>query len=717
METPQRFWQGMTKAANVSALDKIMIGINADGSTKYGDINQLANLISAVGGASFKGNITPASSPVVSQTPVFYVATKGVYANFGGKEVTGAAAIIGQVGNEFTVTNFDVDLSDLAKKTALLPDFITSKEIAFNAKEVNILQAIKQLSIQPISDEKEHDWIVLLVTTQPSTPGLEYNYHYSIIIRNKTAGANWDIVKHVANLDDINGVKYYSGEIYYPYANGVLKYSVAIDWALLPSNFEFNSNESKISIKTGTQDSYADLLNVLALDKIPLYLKEKAKSDYSKDALKVIRALSICDITVNPASQNDDWRLSLIATNTTAPLDNAYNFTIQIKNVTSGEVFNVVQYLQPMVNIMNVQGQNTYQGRCLGSNGVNYIDYNVAVNWLILGAYFQYYPGFSELKLNVGNLTSVSGVRSGYYESNIRFPQSKINKELVGVFGNSIVEKTFDIYEAIMKNGGFWKNNAISSSCARKADPTVDKKLPWPIVLRSMGHTIAEKVYILEHWDADYRSNCTLNPPMRADFEASTIVAGMTDAQFYINCSYENVLIPYLDGRKPLLNRFIFNHGFNDEKPFFDFETELAFISQPNDPFDLSTYQGAMNFYISKILEANPYARIGLLGHYENQLRPRVSKGQLALAEHWGIPILKTWEKTGWSQNRIPGTQKYWNDPTSGRIPFKDLDGTDSTKDFTVLNWWLPDNIHPATSAQAQYLLRDIYADWLSNLY
>ncbi|GGH02725.1 hypothetical protein [Pedobacter zeae] len=116
MEQPQRFWQGMTKAATVEVLDKIMIGKNSDGSTKYGDVNQLLGLLSVIGGASFKGNVKPADEPVISEGNAFYIAEKGVYPNFGGVEVTGAAGIIGQAGDEFVVSNFDVDLVDYAKQ-------------------------------------------------------------------------------------------------------------------------------------------------------------------------------------------------------------------------------------------------------------------------------------------------------------------------------------------------------------------------------------------------------------------------------------------------------------------------------------------------------------------------------------------------------------------------------------------------------------------------
>lgn len=151
METPQRFWQGMSKAASVALLDKIMIGVNADGSTKYGDVNQIVNLLSVIGGASFKGNITPDSSPVISITPVFYVAIKGTYPNFGGKVVTGAAAIIGQVGTEFTVSNFDIDLVDYAKKielpadlTQVLADPLSSALKIQHSKNTGLLRKLNQ---------------------------------------------------------------------------------------------------------------------------------------------------------------------------------------------------------------------------------------------------------------------------------------------------------------------------------------------------------------------------------------------------------------------------------------------------------------------------------------------------------------------------------------------------------------------------------------------
>lgn len=115
METPQRFWQGMTKTAAIEQLDKIMIGNNADGSTKYADVIQLIRLLSALGGSAFKGVVKPTDSPIVTNDQIFYVASPGVYPNFGNVTVTGAAAIIGQSGTNFTVSNINIDLAEYGR--------------------------------------------------------------------------------------------------------------------------------------------------------------------------------------------------------------------------------------------------------------------------------------------------------------------------------------------------------------------------------------------------------------------------------------------------------------------------------------------------------------------------------------------------------------------------------------------------------------------------
>lgn len=618
------------------------------------------------------------------------------------------------------VVGFAIDLTGYVKITDLYPDYLDNKNSSFSVQERQVLSAIKTLDFQPVDDEKDDDWIILSLTRQVSGPGLN---PYSLIIRNLTAGVNWNLVVNESNITDLTGIKYYSGEIYYPYANAVLKYNVGIDFKILPTVFEFNNNSTLLHINPGYLNESSYVLDKIAYDKIPNYVLEKSKVNpyYTQPALKVINAISVFDIVVPNPNKNDDWRISLVATNNpVSPLDSNYRFSIQVRNITSGEAYNIVQYLQPMPVLNQLQGGNRYQGRVFNADGSKYVDYNIFIDWNILGSDFQYYPGVSEIKIVVGTNEAVSGISSGYYQSSLRYPISKLNKSTVAMFGNSIWALSYDMPAAIEKNGAFYKNNAISSSCARAGNPNPGEPLPWPIILRSMGHTIADKVYILANWDAIYRPLATLDPPMRSYFdgqhEVEAIRLGITDAQFYILCSYENVLVPYLNGAKPMPDLFLFNHAYNDYKPWKTYETVEEFTTQPSIRNDKTTYLGAMNFYMDLIIKANPYARVAIVGHYENQYNEPVSLGQKAFSEEWEIPILKTWELTGWSQNRVPGTQ-HLNVDDAGRVPFAGVDGTDPDKDLTLLQYWVPDNIHPATSAQAQNLLLDIQADWLSRLY
>ncbi|SDG68311.1 hypothetical protein SAMN05421827_109148 [Pedobacter terrae] len=663
-----------------------------------------------------EAGIKPGDNHGELSKPMFWFAEPGQYANFGNQEITGAAGVIVWNGSQFSSANFNIDLNNYVKSIELLPDFLLNKEAQYSADEKIILNAIKALSIQPVDDEKLHDWIILQVNSNPRT----------IILRNLTAAANWYLIPEDETVPtEQTGITFYNGETEYSYADALFKYNVGIDWSLLPIDFTFDNNGTNLHVITGIFSDSANLLDKLDVENMPSYLKEKNRK-YSRLARKVISATPVFDIMVPNAFINDDWRFHAVATNApVSPLDASYKFAIEIRNLSTSTAYMIVQYNQPQLIIDELQGLKSFEGRAWSANGMHFIDFNVRIDFKALGANFQYVPNASsELKLVVGNNDKVSGVRSGFYNSQIRYPNSWLNGLRVNYYGTSIWALSYDLPAAILKNGGFPINEAISSGCARSGVPKYPgEKRAWPIILRAMGDTIAEKVYILANWDSIYKALATGDglpaPPDRAYFEGQheveAIKRGITDAEFYIQCSYEHRIVPYLDGTNPMPDSWLFAHGYN-ERPNPVFETDENYLTQPENPEDKTTFLGAMNFYIGMILKANPYARIAIVGHYENQLNPIVSKAQTAVAEHWGIPILKTWKKTGWSQNRIKGTQHLWTDDP-GRAAYAGVDGTDPDKDITVLQYWIPDNIHPATSAQAQNLLLDIQAEWLSSLY
>lgn len=153
-----------------------------------------------------------------------------------------------------------------------------------------------------------------------------------------------------------------------------------------------------------------------------------------------------------------------------------------------------------------------------------------------------------------------------------------------------------------------------------------------------------------------------------------------------INSSWETILTKYLNGGSiGQVDLYIFDHGYND-KNYGDMTTV------PTDRLDRSCFIGAMNFLIDKILSDNPKARILLIGHYENQLYPQVAIAQQKVADIWGGPIVKLWEKLGWSQQTV-STTGYWSNGTGNQGQWVPSGG--STQNLTILQTWLADGIHP----------------------
>ncbi|HBZ1554224.1 TPA: hypothetical protein MJG32_29460 [Klebsiella pneumoniae] len=116
---------------------------------------------------------------------------------------------------------------------------------------------------------------------------------------------------------------------------------------------------------------------------------------------------------------------------------------------------------------------------------------------------------------------------------------------------------------------------------------------------------------------------------------------------------------------------------------------EIAALQPPVETRDINTFYGGINTVIDYILSQNPRACILVIGFYENELRPQVSQMQLKSAQLWEYQIVKLWEKTGWSQQLLTGT-----------------DGAGKT----ITQYWMPDNLHPHsdTKGKANTLLANI---------
>lgn len=72
-----KFWQGMQEATSVDVLDKTMIGVNADGSTKYANIQRIIQLAQVSGGTGIKGTAEASTDPGTPVGPEMYYAKLG----------------------------------------------------------------------------------------------------------------------------------------------------------------------------------------------------------------------------------------------------------------------------------------------------------------------------------------------------------------------------------------------------------------------------------------------------------------------------------------------------------------------------------------------------------------------------------------------------------------------------------------------------------------
>lgn len=121
---------------------------------------------------------------------------------------------------------------------------------------------------------------------------------------------------------------------------------------------------------------------------------------------------------------------------------------------------------------------------------------------------------------------------------------------------------------------------------------------------------------------------------------------------------------------------------------------------------NLYCFQGAMRFLYNLILSFNPKQRIIMIGEYENENMPNISKYQLKVADEWNLPIYRQWEEYGWSNNKIK-TKWYWNNGV----------WTLGTKEqtITILNCWLADTVHPHSDSSGKTLqfMADHIASWM----
>ena len=217
--------------------------------------------------------------------------------------------------------------------------------------------------------------------------------------------------------------------------------------------------------------------------------------------------------------------------------------------------------------------------------------------------------------------------------------------------------------------------------------------------------------------------------------------------------SFEEKLLPYLDGTKPMPDLWIIDHGHNDWK-YKDSQGKIDISLQPTrenidagelaedtymtetidgvkyarlqkylgsfeninpaqlDDFVCSLnrncYYGALNFITTLILVHNPQARFMMIGNYSNEHSGETGYADLvpaqkAWAADWCFPFCDIASCFGTSQHIIPGTKDWMNEEFS--------------YDTDVFHIYCPDGVHPSSddTQNALHIYAGIIAEFIKS--
>jgi len=364
-----------------------------------------------------------------------------------------------------------------------------------------------------------------------------------------------------------------------------------------------------------------------------------------KAALVGIRSLKV---EVDPSIINNNIRLSFVR-------NISGDRRIGVKDYTAALGLTILQTLGT-----GIKGDVYYFNS-------NLIKITIEWDWSVYADGYSWFDDTSSGAIEL--IKHVKVLKTSVLESGIWF-----GKKILWL-GTSIPEG--GLYPAVssVNVGATLTNNAKGASFVKLGitNPTVYDQYK----IRSLVESIAEKEAI---WSAILTA-----PQMEA-------------ARTY---SYERLITPFIAAS----DLIVFDHGFNDKS--VDMDTVDA------NSRDRSTFIGAMNWLIDYIFSIKPTIRIFIVGHYEDKAlyfySPNICAAQLRIADNWGFPIAKNWEKTGWSQQWVAGTSALYPDFNYNPEPV--------TGNRTVLQTLIPDSIHLHTdlTGKSSALLGRIITTFLQN--
>ena len=452
--------------------------------------------------------------------------------------------------------------------------------------------------------------------------------------------------------------------------------------------------------------------------KCKVQIKKSSSVDITpEDALKAIVRTDIPFIEIEPKVNVSDFEDSIDVLEETKASAFVYNnFPLTLESNIYTKWGNTVE-TGVHASVTVAEGERYFF--CGYKWGADYPAYLFRKN----GSLVSYYTGTSGNGLeNSWEIIVPSGVDELILNSHASYPTtlakakvvdampfSKWEGKKIAWFGTSIPET--NNYNAVIGYpeyvgkllGATVYNEAVGSSCARRGFKTAesaDDPYGWTgmgvAALWNMGSTVAEKNEIITNWESKWRALTGY------DYAMTTAISNKA-----IACSYENKLIAKYITDNPC-DLYVFDHGYNDWK-----SGDLD--ANPNDAFDRSTFQGAMNTFIKAIMESRQRTRIVILSHYEDQERAGLVEMQNNEAKYWNLPFCKIYEKLGWANDRQITTTGYWTSNNSNK---RWIESGGESQTISLKQYHIPDGRHPNgdVSGHACMDIAHIIADFLNTI-
>lgn len=284
------------------------------------------------------------------------------------------------------------------------------------------------------------------------------------------------------------------------------------------------------------------------------------------------------------------------------------------------------------IKVARFKNQGNYYGNFVVPYGVNKVVVNSDSTPVVavVTSYDSYYSAKQYIDI------ATSGAENRLKDKTIVWYGTSIP---AGGYIGSAISRNYPTFIA-NKYGCTMHNEAVGSSCAHcKELNQISEANPYgfnpsfELSSRCLGNTEEEMQWIIDHHDASFWHG------------APASISAQTEAEI-LSFSYENRIDKYLtDETFPDL--FVFDHGYND---YISANTD----NYTGHEYELYTYQGAMNFFIRRILSYNPEAKIVIIGNYKWQTRNGlVAEAQEAVARRWDIPIFDNWHHTGLSEEQV----------------------------------------------------------------